>query len=145
MSVPARLNLVTLGARDVPALRTFYERLWGPSPSPPGDEFARFELGGAVLAIFSLPALAEEVGLPAPAPGQEFAGFTCAVNVEEEPMVDAALEAARAAGARILAEPVTREWGGRSAYFADPELNVWEIGWLPGAGFDDRGGLVWPS
>jgi uncharacterized protein len=145
VAVPPRLSLVTLGARDVPALRRFYESLWGPSPSPPGDEFARFELGGAVLAVFSLPALAEEVGLPAPSGEESFAGFTCAINVEEEAMVDEAMEAVRGAGGRVLAQPTTREWGGRSGYFTDPEANVWEIAWVPGASFDARGALVWPG
>ena len=145
MAVPPRLSLVTLGAREVPTLRRFYECLWGPSPSPPGEEFARFELGGAVLAIFALPALAEEVGLPAQSDEDSFAGFTCSINVEEEAMVDEAMAAVREVGGRVLAEPTAQEWGGRSGYFADPETNVWEIAWVPGASFDARGALVWPG
>jgi uncharacterized protein len=73
-----------------------------------------------------------------------FPGFTCAVLVEEEAMVDGAIEAVHEAGGHVLAEPVAREWGGRSGYFADPEGNVWELAWMPGATFDDRGGLIWP-
>ena len=73
-----------------------------------------------------------------------FLGFTCAVLVEEEAMIDEAIEKVREAGGRMLAEPVAREWGGRSGYFADPEGNVWELAWLPDATFDDRGGLIWP-
>jgi catechol 2,3-dioxygenase-like lactoylglutathione lyase family enzyme len=145
VTVPARLSLVTLGARDVPRLRDFYESLGWVSPSPPGDEFARFELGGAVLALYRAELLAKEAGGTAPSPEGTFGGFTCAINVEREQMVDEALEAARAAGARILAEPITREWGGRSAYFADPEGNAWEIAWLPGSSFDERGALIWPT
>ena len=143
--IPPRLSIVTLGARDVPALRGFYEGLGWPSPSPPGEQSARFELGGAVLALYRLDALGAEVGMAPPARGDGFAGFTCAVNVESEAMVDAAIDTVRSAGGRILAEPVAREWGGRSGYFADPEGHVWEVAWLPGASFDDRGGLVWPT
>ena len=73
-----------------------------------------------------------------------FSGFTCAVLVEEEAMVDEAIETVHEAGGRVLAEPVAREWGGRSGYFADPEGNVWELAWMPGATFDDRGGHIWP-
>ena len=62
----------------------------------------------------------------------------------EEHQVAEALDAARDAGATVLAEPVKRDWGGVSAYFADPEGNAWEIAWLPGATFDDRGALIWP-
>ena len=142
--IPAPLSLVTLGARDVPRLRAFYEALGWSSPSPPGEEFARFELGGAVLALYSLPALVDEVGATSPE-GEGFRGFTCAINVDSEAAVDEAIQAARAAGARVLAEPVAREWGGRSGYFADPEGNVWEVAWLPGARFDERGALIWPG
>ena len=141
--VPARLNVVTFGVRDLPAVRSFYEALGWESRSA-DDEFTRFEIGGAVLALYPLEALAEEASMPPPADTERFAGFTCAVVVQSEEMVGAAIEAVREAGGRILAEPVTREWGGRSGYFADPEGNVWEIAWLPGSTFDERGGLIWP-
>ena len=73
-----------------------------------------------------------------------FKGFSLSINVDERDQVDTALAAARDAGATVLAEPVDRDWGGCSAYFADPEGNAWEIAWLPGATFDDRGALIWP-
>ena len=60
-------------------------------------------------------------------------------------MVDEAMAAVRAAGGTVLAEPTDREWGGRSAYFADPEGNVWEVAWAPGASFDPGGRFVWPT
>ena len=50
----------------------------------------------------------------------------------------------REAGAQVLAEPTDRDWGGRSAYFADPEGNAWEVAWVPGSTFDERGALIWP-
>jgi uncharacterized protein len=141
--IPARLNVVTIGVRDLPAVRSFYEALGWESHSV-GDEFARFEIGGAVLALYSLDALAEEANMPPPTATEGFAGFTCAIVVQSEELVDAAIEEVREAGGRILAEPVAREWGGRSGYFADPEDNVWEIAWLPDSTFDARGGLIWP-
>jgi uncharacterized glyoxalase superfamily protein PhnB len=45
--------------------------------------------------------------------------------------VDQAIETARSAGARISKEPVDAEWGGRTAYFIDPEGNYWEVAWVP--------------
>ena len=143
VTVPARLNVVTLGVRDLPTVRSFYEALGWRSRSV-GDEFARFEIGGAVLALYSLDALAEEANMPPPAGTERFAGFTCAIVVQNEEMVDAAIELVREAGGRILAEPVAREWGGGSGYFADPVRNGWEIAWLLGSTFDHRGGLIWP-
>jgi len=143
MTVPARLSVVTVGARDVAALRAFYERLGWTTKTPEGD-FAAFPLGGAVFTLFDHELLAAEASA-GPAPGPvPFKGFTLAINVEQREQVETALAAARDAGATVLAEPVDRDWGGRSAYFADPEGNAWEIGWLPGASFDERGALVWP-
>ena len=142
--IPARLSLATLGARDVAALRSFYERL-GWTTESTADDFAAFPLGGAVLAIYDASKLAEEAGSaePPPAPGA-FKGFTLAINVDREEQVAEAIAAAREAGATILAEPVKREWGGCSGYFADPDGNAWEVAWLPGAEFDERGALIWP-
>ena len=51
--IPARLNILTLGVRDLPKVRSFYEALGWESRSE-GDEFARFQIGGATLALFSL-------------------------------------------------------------------------------------------
>jgi catechol 2,3-dioxygenase-like lactoylglutathione lyase family enzyme len=147
--IPARLSLVTLGARDVPGLRAFYERLGWETKST-ADDFAAFPLGGAILALYDLSALAEEAGgrdptnAAAQADPGAFKGFTVAINVDREEQVAEAIAAARDAGATILAEPVKRDWGGVSAYFADPEGNVWEVAWIPGAAFDDRGALIWP-
>lgn len=130
----------------MPAVRRFYESLgWRPL-SPTGEEHAHFELGGGHLALYSLESLAEEANLAlASTGGFQFKGFTLAVAVESEEMVDEAIESVREAGGRILAEPVAREWGGRSGYFADPEGNAWEVAWLPGRGFDERGGLITAS
>ena len=68
-----------------------------------------------------------------------------ATNVETREGVDAAFEVAVAAGATVLKEPTDADWGGRSAYVADPEGNLWEIAWVPGATFDAIGGMTLPE
>jgi len=139
--LPSRLTVVTLGARDLPRLRTFYEGLgWQPLAGS-DDGWAGFLLGGVLLTMFPLESLAAEA-----APGRPiqtgFSGITLACNVDTEEQVDIAYAAAIAAGATPIAVPVAREWGGRSGYFADPEDNRWEIAWAPGAVFDERGAVV---
>jgi hypothetical protein len=141
MSLPRRLSLVTLGARDVPALRAFYERLGWQVAVADGDEFASFHLGGAVLALYSRPLLHEEAA-PGEPDGEGFGGVTLACNVDERDEVDAAYGHALAAGATPVHPPVDRSWGGRSAYFADPEGNRWEVAWAPGVRFDERGAVT---
>jgi uncharacterized glyoxalase superfamily protein PhnB len=141
--IPPRLSVATVGAHDVAALRAFYERLGWTSTTPPGD-FAAFPLGGAVFTLYDAATLAKESGgRTAPPPGS-FRGVTLAVNVDAIEDVDRAIEAAVAAGGTVLAAPETRDWGGRSGYFADPEGNAWEVAWLPNSTFDERGALIWP-
>lgn len=142
--IPARISIATIGAHDLPALRAFYNALgWKESPISQ-DSFVAFETGGGVLTLYGLDHLAEEAHVPPPVKRESFRGITLAVNVEHREDVDAALSTAREAGAQILREPSDADWGGRSCYFADPEGNVWEIAWMPGSSFDDRGALILP-
>ena len=60
--LPARLNVLTLGVRDLPKVRAFYEALGWESLSE-GEEFTRFQTGGATLALFSLGLLAGEANM----------------------------------------------------------------------------------
>ena len=139
--VPSRLTVVTLGAHDMPRLRRFYAELgWAELPGS-DDEWTGYLLGGALLSLYPIELLAAEAA-PDLDGGEGFSGITLACNVDAAEQVDQAYAAALEAGATAVAKPVDREWGGRSAYIADPEGNRWEIAWAPGAVFDDRGALT---
>ena len=111
-----RLNILTLEApleaRDLPKVRSFYEALGWQSLSN-GEEF-RLQTGGATLALFLLGLLAAEANLVPWEDSGRLRGFTCAVLVEQEQMVDEAMGVVREAGGRVLADPVALEWGERS-------------------------------
>lgn len=139
--LPSRLSVVTLGARDLPKLRQFYSGLGWSEVTGSDDSWAGFLLGGVLLALYPLDELVAEAAPDLPTPAG-FSGITLACNVDSEEDVDGAFTDAVAAGATSVAEPVTRDWGGRSAYFADPEGNRWEIAWASSAVFDDRGALT---
>ena len=142
--IPARISIVTIGARDVDALATFYERLGWTVAASADDGFRAFATGGGVLTLYPLEALAQLANLDPPADAG-YRGVTLAVNVEQGPLVDEAIQTARDAGATILAEPEDQDWGGRTGTFADPEGNVWEVAWMPGSSFDERGALILPT
>lgn len=128
--VPARITVVTLGARDHTRLREFYAGLgWEPAIDMEG--FAAFRTQGAVLALFDAAQLADESTRPVSEPGQGGRGFTLAINVDSAEEVDSTIESARGAGAAIVTEPLQHDWGGRSGYFTDPEDNAWEVAWVP--------------
>lgn len=143
--IPARLTVLTLGARDLPGLRAFYQGMGWRSRPGSNDEFATFVLGGVILALYPRERLQAEAApdLPAPEVGA-WKGITLGLNVEARDQVDEAYNAAVAAGARPVAPPQDREWGGRSGYLSDPEDNRWEIAWAPGLQFTDAGAVAGP-
>jgi uncharacterized protein len=137
--LPSRLSAVTLVTDDVMARRGFYEALGWHTPLAPRDDYARFETAGAALSIWTSTEAREEIGEPLRRAGFQFPGFTLAVAVERDELVDEAAETAGAAGAPVVGEPAYRPFGGRSAYFADPAGIPWEIVCIPGTAIDESG------
>ena len=142
---PARVSLVTIGAHDLTALRRYYTALGWEEDPVSSDEIAFFRTGGAILALYPFGDLAEDAWLEVRGELPEFRGVALAANVEERDGVDRAFEVAVAAGARVLKEPTDADWGGRSCYVADPEGNIWEIAWMPGARFAPNGAMALPE
>jgi uncharacterized protein len=128
--IPARATVITLGARDLDALRDFYRGLGWPL-AVDLEGFAAFETHGAVVALFPLDELAAEADASSAAPERGLRGFSVAINVDRAEQVDETIAAVKDAGGRVTKDPVQAEWGGRSAYFADPEDNFWEVAWVP--------------
>lgn len=119
-------NVITLGALDLARLRAFYGALgW---PQIMDEDFAAFELRGAVLALFPRAKLAADGRVdPSPDVGLR---FTIGFMAETRDEVDAVVDQMRAAGAVVTKAPEDAEFfEGRSAYVSDPEGNFWA--WAP--------------
>jgi predicted lactoylglutathione lyase len=128
-SGPPLANLITLGARDVLALRDFYRRM-GWRLVLEDDDFAAFELRGIVLAIFAIEKLARD-GRTEVEPRQGGIRSTIGVILDRREDVDEMTQKWRESGGRVTKEPVDAEFfKGRSAYVADPEDNFWEFTWV---------------
>ena len=123
-----RVSLITLGVSDLGRARAFYEALGWHTNADPGDDVVFFQTGAAVLALWDRAALAEDSGVP---DAGAWGGVTLAHNVRSPAEVDAVIEEARAAGARIGREPAETFWGGYSAVFIDPDGHAWEIAHNP--------------
>lgn len=134
-SLEPRLDVVVLGVRDLGAVRDFYTRL-GWRHRPRDGMFARYELGATSMVLFPLDTLAAVVGLSAADTGSPpgFKGSTTAIQSSSAAAIDEALEVVADAGGTVLAPAADRPWGVRTAYFADPENNVWELYCLPDGG-----------
>jgi catechol 2,3-dioxygenase-like lactoylglutathione lyase family enzyme len=139
-SLPARLTVLTLGAHDLPALRRFYRGLGWEEVAGSDDGWSGFLLGGVLLALYPVDDLTAEAAPGAARPEGGWSGVTLACDLDRREDVDTAFRAALAAGAEAVAGPTDRQWGGRSAYIADPEGNHWELAWAATARFDARGG-----
>ena len=139
-----RINIVTLGVKDVARSRSFYERLGlRASSSASNPQIAFFDLGGMVLALYGRNALAEDVG--ADKPGDGFTSTTLAQNLESKEAVNLAMQEAKAAGGRIVKPAQDTFWGGYSGYFADPDGHHWEIAWNPQFPLDEHGRIKLPE
>ncbi|WP_235846967.1 VOC family protein [Neobacillus soli] len=142
MMVPQRVSLLTIGAFELPVLRAFYKSLGWEETEFSSDQYAVFKTAGVLLSLFPIAELAKDAGIEITQSTETFPRVTFAINVEHVEHVDSTIEEIRAAGGKILREPSDAFWGGRTAYFADPENNLWEVAWNPSSVFDGRGAMI---
>jgi predicted lactoylglutathione lyase len=126
--VEQRVTVITLGVADLSRARAFYEALGWTTRAAPDDDVVFFQAGGMVISLWDQDSLAEDSGT---AIGQGFGRITLAHNVASPPAVDAVLEEAAVAGARITRAGGATFWGGYSGVFADPDGHHWEVAHNP--------------
>ncbi|MGD9164816.1 MAG: VOC family protein [Chromatiales bacterium] len=124
-----RISMITLGVADLERSIRFYRDGLGlpQMESPPSVAF--FTLNGSWLGLYGRQALAEDATVSAE--GEGFAGFTLSHNVTSEAAVNALLEQAVAAGAKLVKPGQKVFWGGYSGYFCDPDGFLWEVAHNP--------------
>ncbi len=124
-----RINIITLGVRDLEKSIKFYEHGLGLPHTPSEGDIAFFQLSGTWLALYPWNALAEDA--EASASGEGFRGVTLAHNVGSKSEVDVVMAEAEKAGAIIQKPARDVFWGGYSGYFSDPDGHLWEVAWNP--------------
>ena len=133
-----RVSLITLGVADLGRARSFYEALGWETGAAPGDDVVFFQAGEMVLALWGRAGLAEDSAVEDPG---GWGGVTLALNLGSPEEVDAAIEDARRAGARIGREPAETFWGGYSGVFLDPDGHPWEVAHNPHWTLTEDGGV----
>jgi catechol 2,3-dioxygenase-like lactoylglutathione lyase family enzyme len=131
-----RITVITLGVDDLERSLAFYRDGLGlRTDGIIGQEFehgsvAFFDLqAGVKLALFPRASLAQDAGIEvSPHSPTE---FSLGHNVSSESEVDAIMQAAVAAGARLVKPAGKTFWGGYSGYFQDPDGHLWEIVFNP--------------
>ena len=131
-----RITVLTLGVSDLEKSLAFYRDGLGlPTQGIVGREFeygavAFFNLqNGLMLALWPRTSIARDSGLSLQPPSAT--EFTIGHNVGSEEEVDAVMEHAKRAGAKIVKPAGETFWGGYAGYFQDPDDHLWEIVWNP--------------
>jgi len=138
-----KLNIVTLGVKDLKRSLRFYEDGLGWKPSSASNEnIAFFQMGGVVISLYPREKLAEDGKTNSG--GNGFSGITLAYNAKGEAEVDEVLKTVEDLGATIVKKGEKVFWGGYSGYFADFDEHLWEVAWNPFFEFDESDNLVLP-
>ena len=130
-----RISVLTLAVEDLERALAFYrDGLSLPTQGIIGREFehgavAFFDLqAGLKLAVWERKNLAHDTGLSLEAGSP---AFSIGHNVRSEQEVDATMDQARRAGARIVKPAQKTFWGGYAGYFQDPDGHLWEVVFNP--------------
>jgi catechol 2,3-dioxygenase-like lactoylglutathione lyase family enzyme len=130
------VTVLTLGVDDLDRAIAFYrDGLGWATEGIVGEEFEYgavvfFTLdSGLMLALWPRTSIARDADIPVQPPSAT--ECTLGHNVASRSEVDAVVEHAICAGARLVKPAGETFWGGYAAYFADPDGHLWEIVWNP--------------
>ncbi|MED4534788.1 VOC family protein [Metabacillus fastidiosus] len=142
-----RLNLITLGVKDMVESLNFYRDGLGFEVVVYGDErnpdVIFLNNAGTKISLFHIDRLVKDINEKSPpAAGGGFGGITLAYNGKSKEEVDEVFLLAEKAGAKIIKEPETVFWGGYSGYFQDPNGFYWEVAYGESWEFDENDMLI---
>jgi lactoylglutathione lyase len=118
-------DIVVLFVRDLDASTRFYSDVLGMPFRHRDDHSSVYATDGGTLLLVDHEGADDLLGDKAIDHGAR-RGAT-AVHVAAVDDVDATYDALREKGVAFLRAPEDREWGLRTAHFADPDGNVWEL------------------
>lgn len=140
MAIKQRLSLITIGVKDLQAIRRFYEEKLGWNPAAVNKDIVFYQLNGLLLSFFPQKELEKDAGL---AEGElKSKGFTLAYDVETEKDVDDLFAALEKNEVKIVKRPEKSFFGSYGGHFADVEDNLWEISSNPFVELDAQGNVT---
>jgi lactoylglutathione lyase len=114
-----------LFVQDLARCMTFYRDTLGLEVQESDPDSVSFQMENVYFLLLEVSAAARLISEEAPQLKIEGGSrMLLAAGVED---VDAAYEALKAKGVTFLRPPTDQPWGLRTAHFADPEGNLWEI------------------
>jgi len=120
-----RIDATVLFVRDLARCTTFYRDTLGLQVTNSDPNSLTFQMENQYLLLLEVSAAADLIRSEVNALSIEGGPrVLLAAGVED---VDAAYESLVAKGVTFLRPPTNQPWGLRTAHFADPEGNLWEI------------------
>jgi lactoylglutathione lyase len=118
-----KVNATVLFVEDLDRTMKFYRDILGLEVGFSDDVSYALRMDGQDFAIVKVSAGVEMLNkeVLAAQPGHRV--MLCA-DVED---IDAVYQALTAKGVAFIKPPIDQNWGWRTAYFADPEGNIWEF------------------
>ena len=119
-----RIEWIILITENYIAMKMFYGDTLGLPiiRDVPDEEFTQFKSENCYLAIYGKQFVEKLIGKPVVgAPGSAIYAF------RESKDIDSDYQQLKAYGVQFIKEPETQPWGQRTAYFCDPDGNIWEI------------------
>jgi len=125
----AKIDLISIVADDLPAMRDFYRDVIGfPVELELGENYVEFESEGVRFAITTLDVMSEATGgHPGYSRARRGQFFELAFPCDTPKQVDEDYARIVAQGAAPIQPPADMPWGQRAAFFADPDGNVHEL------------------
>jgi catechol 2,3-dioxygenase-like lactoylglutathione lyase family enzyme len=137
-----RISIVTIAVDDLDRAAGFYEALGLKRHTGITDNVAFFQMGGAILSLFSRKIAEEDCGVRfGDGPPRVYLAYNTRSDVE----VDEVLAAAQKAGGKIVKPAQKAFWGGWYGYFADTEGNLWEVAHNQDFPLDAQGNISLPA
>ena len=120
-------SVIMLGVKDVDRAKRFYAEGLGCDIDQDFPGFVRCSLGAGSsdLALYEWETAAQDAGVSAE--GSGFRGVSFHFITDSRDTVDEVIQTAEAAGATVVKEPATAQWGGYFGYFSDPDGYLWKV------------------
>lgn len=121
-----KVNAIVLFVRNFEACEKFYKDILGLKVKSTDVGFVAFELkGDQELALMNLEVASRMISEEVIQPAKEGLRRTLLATFVED--TDKTYEELKAKGVEFVKLPATQPWGQRTAYFKDPDGNLWEI------------------
>jgi catechol 2,3-dioxygenase-like lactoylglutathione lyase family enzyme len=118
------VGAITLFVEDLPAAKSFYERVFGQTAAFGDDSSAGFKFDNTIVNLVDTPAAGAVIAPVAVANPSAGSRFLLTIWIDD---VDAACAELARQGVELLNGPVDRPWGMRTASFTDPAGHIWEL------------------